>query len=57
MRKSFKRLNEHLIGHLITNFPLVMLSVCNIREFTIYDATGSTTRFQNKEICHARQKL
>jgi hypothetical protein len=28
------------------------------REFTIYDVAGSTTRFQNKEICsHARQKL
>jgi hypothetical protein len=25
--------------------------------FTIYDAAGSTTRFPNKEICHARQKL
>jgi hypothetical protein len=27
------------------------------REFTIYDAAGSPTRFQNKEICNARQKL
>ena len=29
----------------------------NNREFKIYDAAGSTTRFGNKEICQARQKL
>ena len=28
-----------------------------IREFKIYDAAGSTTRFGNKEICQAKQKL
>ena len=27
------------------------------REFKIYDAAGSTTRFGNKEICQAKQKL
>jgi hypothetical protein len=29
----------------------------DVREFKIYDATGSTTRLRKKEICHARQKL
>ena len=31
--------------------------IANIKEFTIYDAAGTTTIFRNKEICHARQKL
>jgi hypothetical protein len=35
--------------HVVFDVRVLNLNL-SIREFTIYDAAGSTTRFQNKEI-------
>jgi hypothetical protein len=52
---SFHFLN--IIHFIFSLYRWPSSSCSNIREFKIYDATGSTTRLRKKEICHARQKL